>query len=72
MVNSSKESKNTGDSSPIQQMLNLINKVSGKQPDMKVDVQNLKLNIAHKKLTVNANIDIRLPPTDEVHDLERR
>lgn len=45
-------------------MLTLINKVSGKQPDLRVDVQNLKLNVANRRLTVNADIDIKLPLAD--------
>ncbi len=63
MANNSKHAKSTEDS-PFQQMLTLINKVSGKQPDLRVDVQNLKLNIANKRLTVNADIDIKLPPAE--------
>ncbi len=61
MANNSKTGKRSEDSSPFQQMLTLINKISGKQPDLRVDVQNLKLNVANRRLTVNADIDIKLP-----------
>jgi len=69
MANNSKQVKGTEDSS-FQQILTLINEVSGKQPNLRVDVQNLKLNIAKTKLTVNAGIDIKLPPA-EVSDAKK-
>jgi hypothetical protein len=62
MANNSKQVNNTNHSS-FQQILALINKVSiGQQPDLRVDVQNLKLNFAKTRLIVNAKINVKLPP----------
>ncbi len=61
MANNSKLVNSNEDSS-FQQMLTLINKISGKQPNLRIDIQNLKLNVANRRLTVNSDIDIKLPP----------
>ncbi len=61
MANNSKQVNNTNDSS-FQKILALINKVSiRQQPDLRIDVKNLKLNFAKTRLTVNAKIKVKLP-----------
>ena len=69
MTNGSKQVKGNEDSS-FQQILTLIHKVSGNPPNLRVDVQNLKLNVAKTKLNVNAGIEIKLPPA-EATDAEK-
>jgi len=51
--------------SPLEQLVSLVNKISGKQPNLQVNVQDLKLNLGDTKFNINGQVNVEFVKTTQ-------
>jgi hypothetical protein len=61
MANTNKPASG-GEESLFGQLASLLREVSGEQPDLRVNVENLKLNLGKAKVVLNGKVELVLPP----------